>query len=261
MKGVYLFLVYALAGHKAAANVDHIKSTDQLVLTYQPSEAYPLFVSPGSTTELHFKLKNNGDDSRFAIRKSSSIGPEVFGESISEIFVERATIQDFNIGNIQIPVQPEKKVTMEIEVSPMDESITNTMDSAKKSVVFTIGEAVSEQEPPQIEHWVWLHSDCKVKDTACQNSTWDAEFKVHDLGVGLQSLDIQTMGKDSHDVPLFYKYHNFAIGSTDEVTVITHASCCVEGVSVTATDLQNNQGQDFLLTFLWKNVIHEQASF
>ncbi|XP_059097171.1 uncharacterized protein LOC131891575 isoform X2 [Tigriopus californicus] len=236
MKGVFFILVSALTG-SIAANVGHITSLDQLELTYMPSEDYPLFGKAGSITKLHFKLKNNGEDSRFDIK----IRPDMAGERVQEVFVKNEEVANVDFSNILIPEQPAGTI-VKIEVE---------MDSAKKYLIFTIGEAAYEKEPPQIEYYGpysyhGLTSECNAKPTECRNSTWGAKFVVRDRGVGLQSLDVQTMGRDSVKYPLFYKYDNFAIGSTANVIVIIKASCCVKGVSVTVTDLKGNQySRDF----------------
>eukprot|EP00094_Tigriopus_californicus_P014398 TCALIF_13969-PA protein Name:"Protein of unknown function" AED:0.15 eAED:0.15 QI:74/1/0.33/1/0.5/0.33/3/0/135 len=134
-----------------------------------PSEDYPLFGKAGSITKLHFKLKNNGEDSRFDIK----IRPDMAGERVQEVFVKNEEVANVDFSNILIPEQPAGTI-VKIEVE---------MDSAKKYLIFTIGEAAYEKEPPQIEYYGpysyhGLTSECNAKPTECRNSTWGAKFVV-----------------------------------------------------------------------------------
>ncbi|XP_059096926.1 uncharacterized protein LOC131891395 isoform X2 [Tigriopus californicus] len=240
MKVALSILFLAFIGLSSADNVE-IKSSDELELTYKPQEDHPLFGNPGSTTKLMFQLKNNGADGLFSVSTTSSISPEMLGESVSEINVPNGRVGTVLINNIQIPNKSGTRVTLGVNLRRVSPGITNVMQSVSRTVIFTIGEAPSDQDQPEIERGVTSECSVPKNDTRCENYKWHAEFEVQDEGVGLQSLNIQSMGRDPYTIPIFYKYENFDIGTTDDVALITDVSCCVEGVSITATDLKGNQ--------------------
>jgi len=80
-----------------------------------------------------------------------------------------------------------------------------------------------------------LESDCD-EDLPCSQQTWIAHWRVKDEGSGLFMIKM----KDTNSKTPFWWRDNFAIGSTQWVTVKAHVSCCATGVGIEVEDIKTN---------------------
>jgi len=80
-----------------------------------------------------------------------------------------------------------------------------------------------------------LVSECD-DDVPCNQQTWNALWRVKDEQSGLFLIKM----KDTNDNIPFWWRDNFAVGSTQWVSVKAHVSCCADGVGVEVVDIKNN---------------------
>ncbi len=111
---------------------------------------------------------------------------------------------------------------------------------------------------------------CSVEwdEPGCSSDKWWVRFKVRDEGVGLNNIEVSPINSnraasnalDDKDRIIYYRYdlindfrnskstliysryEKFPLGTTETVEVLAEASCCLEGITLRVTDLNNNEG-------------------
>jgi len=124
---------------------------------------------------------------------------------------------------------------------------------ATVTLEFTITEADDDFEDDD-EPWTKLEygadsedETCRVKpgEPNCENEWWWAKFRVQDEDSGLQSIRVSPTGKDTYTHQVYFRHINFPIGTTTEREVYAAASCCIEGMRLTVTDVAGETAERY----------------
>lgn len=88
---------------------------------------------------------------------------------------------------------------------------------------------------------------CTAKPGApnCNSEWWWAKFRIQDEDSGLQTVRVMPTGKETYINQVYYRYINFPIGTTTEREVYAAASCCIEGMRLTVTDVAGKTAERY----------------